>query len=75
MGPIGIFAYHSRKYLGLTWTAVVFMFIAMLFWCSSCYTKRNKRTASDAEERTVSDADERTLVDETLTEKGSVYKY
>ena len=29
---IGVFAYEGKRFLGLTWTAVVLMFIASVVW-------------------------------------------
>ena len=44
MGKIGIRAYLSKKYLGMTWAAVICMLIVTFFWCGACFSRRKSRT-------------------------------
>lgn len=44
MGKIGIRAYLSKKYLGMTWAAVICMLIVTFFWCGACFSRKKNRT-------------------------------
>ncbi|KAG0124756.1 actin cortical patch SUR7/pH-response regulator pali [Tuber indicum] len=44
MGGIGVRAYISKRYLGMTWAAVICMLIVTFFWCGACFSRRKNRT-------------------------------
>ncbi|RPB00758.1 hypothetical protein L873DRAFT_740308 [Choiromyces venosus 120613-1] len=43
MGKVGARAYLSKKYLGMTWAAVICMLIVTFFWCGACFSPRKER--------------------------------
>ncbi|CUS11597.1 unnamed protein product [Tuber aestivum] len=46
MGEIGVRAYISNRYLGMTWAAVICMLIVTFFWCGACFSRRKYRNHS-----------------------------
>ncbi|PWW74267.1 hypothetical protein C7212DRAFT_328906 [Tuber magnatum] len=44
MGETGFRAYLSKRYLGMTWAAVICMLIVTFFWCGACFSRRKNRS-------------------------------